>query len=101
MHIYPNATFKVIDVFLSKKSIKCKYQHCISTSNGSISIDISIVLRARFKKALGAVGRWGLISKKIEFPFFWPKAKIYHPGKLKFQNDLKRVYPNAYYKYFS
>ena len=49
----------------SLKSSKYEYQHCIYTTNGSISIDISIFLGAPFKKALGAVGKWGPTSKKF------------------------------------
>ena len=53
----PNATFKIIEVIDSSslKSIKYEYQHCISSTNGSISIDISIFWGARFKKAPGTV----------------------------------------------
>ena len=45
----------------SLKIIKYEYQHCISRTYGSISIDISIIRGARFKKAPGAVCKWGLI----------------------------------------
>ena len=77
----------------SLKSIKYEYEHCLSSTNGSISIDIDIFLGVRLKKAPEAVCKWGPISKKLDLPFFWPKTKIYHPGKLKFQNDPKMVCP--------
>ena len=60
----------------SLKSIKYEYQHYISTTNGSISINISIFLGARFKKAPGAVGKWGPISKTFQiFHFFGQRQK--------------------------
>ena len=63
----------------SLKSIKYEYQHYISSTNGSISIDISIFLGVRFKNALEAVGKWGPISKKIGFPIFLAKRKNLTP----------------------
>ena len=54
----------------SLKRIKCEYQHCISSTNGSISIDISIFWGARFKKASEAVCKWGPIKKKKISHFF-------------------------------
>ena len=50
---------------LSLKNIKYEYQNCMSSTNGSVSIDISIFWGARFKKAPEAVGYWGPISKKF------------------------------------
>ena len=49
----------------SLTSIKYKYQHCTPSTNGSISIDISIFLVAQFKKAPRAAGKWGPISKNF------------------------------------
>ena len=49
----------------SLKSIKYEYQHCLSSTNGSISIDISIFLVVQFKNAREAVAKWGPISKKF------------------------------------
>ena len=61
----------------SLKRIKHEYHHCISSTNGSISIDISIFWGVRFKKAPGAVCKWGPISKNFWIShFFWQKAKI-------------------------
>ena len=49
----------------SLKSIKYEYQHCTSSINESISIDINIFGVCKSKKLGGAVGKWGTISKKI------------------------------------
>ena len=63
-------------MYSSLESIKNEYQHCISTTNGSIFIDISIFWGARFKKASVAVGKWdqfqflgkNLTPKQVEIP---------------------------------
>ena len=49
----------------SLKRIKYEYQYYIYSSNGSIFIDISIILVVPFKKAPGAENKWGPISKKF------------------------------------
>ena len=63
----------------SLKSIKYEYQHYISSTNGCISIDISIILGARFKKAPGAVCKWGPISKTFWISHFLAKDKNLTP----------------------
>ena len=78
----------------SLKSIKYECQHCISSTNGSISINSSIFWGGTIqKKPWGQYVNLVRFQKKLDFPFFWPKAKILQPGKLKFQHDLKRVCP--------
>ena len=59
----------------SLKSNKYEYQHCISSTNGSISVDIGIFWGARFKKAPEAVGKWNPLRKKNGFPIFLAKGK--------------------------
>ena len=67
----------------SLKSTKYDYQHCISSTNGSISIDISIFWGARFKKTRRALGKWGPISKKKNgFPIFLVKGKNLTPREV-------------------
>ena len=66
----------------SLKSIKYEYQHCISSTNGTISIDISIFFGVRFKKAPGAVGKWGPIFKKYGFAIFLAKEKNLTPRQV-------------------
>ena len=61
-----------------------------------IFLSILVYFGTAIQKAPGAVGKWDRTSKNfLDFLFFWPKAKILHPGKLKFQNDPKRVCPNT------
>ena len=55
----------------SLKSIKYESQHYISSANDSISIDISVFWEGRFKKAPGAIGKWGPISKKFSISHFF------------------------------
>ena len=64
------------------KSIKYEYQHYISSTNGSISLDISIILGARLKKAPGAVRKWGPISKNFGFPIILAKDKNLTPRQV-------------------
>ena len=53
-----------------------KYQHCISSTNSSISIDINIFGGCNSKKARGAVCKWRTISKKNWISqFFGQKQK--------------------------
>ena len=59
----------------SLKSIKYEYQHYISSTNGFISINMSIFFAARFKKPPGAVCNWGPISKKKGFPIFFDQRQ--------------------------
>ena len=59
----------------SLKSIKYEYQHCISNTNSSISIDISIFWGARLKKAPGEVCTWVRFQKILDFPFFDQRQK--------------------------
>ena len=66
----------------SLKSIKFEYQHYISSTNGSISIDISIFWGVQFKKAPGAVAKWDPISKKNGFPMFLAKGKNLTPRQV-------------------
>ena len=80
----------------SPKKIEYEYQHYISSTNGFIFIDVSIFLGARFEKAPGVGSKWGLISKKIWISdFFGQRQKSNTQGKLKFQNDPKRVCPTV------
>ena len=72
-----NITFNVIDVFLFKS---IEYQHCIFSTNGSISVDINIFWGVQFKEAPRAVGKWGPISEE-----FW----ISYSHFLK--SDFKRI----------
>ena len=58
----------------SLKCTKYDFQQNISGSNGFISIDISMFWETRFKKAPGAVGKWGTVSKKFGFPIFLAKG---------------------------
>ena len=62
-------------MFSSLQSIKYEYQHYISSANGFISVDISIFWGARFKKAAGAVAKWGPISKKFWISHFFGQRK--------------------------
>ena len=64
----------------SLKSIKYEYQHYISSTNGSISIDVSIFMGMQFKKAPGAVGKWGPISEI--FLMFLAKGKNLTPRQV-------------------
>ena len=73
----------------SLKSIRYEYQHSISYTNGSISINISIFWGRNSKKPWGLYVNGVRFQKKIGFPIFLAKAKIQHPGKLKLQNDPK------------
>ena len=66
----------------SLKNVKYEYQHYISSPNGSISIDISIFLGERLKKAPGAVCNWGPISKNFGFPIFLAKDKNVTPRQV-------------------
>ena len=51
---------------------------------------------ARFRKAPGAASKRDPISKKFCIShFFWLKAKMKHPCKLKLKNDPKRVCPTV------
>ena len=52
----------------SLKSIKYEYQHCISNTNGSIFIEISIFWGAPFIKALRAVRKWVRFQKNFGSP---------------------------------
>ena len=67
-------------MFFSLKSIKYEYQHYIFSTNGSISIDITIFWGARFKKAPEAVCKWGTISKKKRISYFFAKDKNLTPS---------------------
>ena len=62
-------------MFSSLQSIKYEHQHYISSSDDSISIDISIFWGARFKKAPGTVGKRGPISKKFWISHFFGQRK--------------------------
>ena len=62
----------------SLKSIKYEYQQCISSTNGFISINISIFWGAQFIKALGAVGKWGMISKKVWISHFFGQRQKFN-----------------------
>ena len=64
------------------KSIKYEYQHYIFSSNGSISLDISIILGAQFEKAPGAVCKWGPISKNFGFSIILAKDKNLTPRQV-------------------
>ena len=75
-------------MFFSLKSIKYEYQHCTYSSNGSISIDISIFRGARFKIAPGAVRKWSPISKKIGFSIFLAKGKNLTPRQVEIPTAL-------------
>ena len=66
----------------SLKSIKYEQQHCISSTNSSISIDNSIILGAQFKKAPAAVSKWGSISKKFWISHFLAKDKNLTPRQV-------------------
>ena len=47
-------------------------------------------------KMEGAGSKVGVIlKKKLDFPLFQFKTKIYDPGKVKLKNDPKRVCPNV------
>ena len=68
-------------LYFSLKSVKYEYQHCISRTNGSISITVNVFWEARFKKAPRAV--WGLISKKkIGFIIFLAKGENQTPRQV-------------------
>ena len=72
----------------SLKSIKHEYQHCISSTNGSISIGIGIFRGAGFKKDPGAVGKWGLIFKIFGFSIFFAKGKNLTPTQVEIPKRL-------------
>ena len=57
------------------KSIKYEQQHCISSINSSVSINISIFWGAQFKKAPGAICKWFRFQKNFGFPIFLAKDK--------------------------
>ena len=59
-----------------------KYQHCISSTDGSISIHTSIFLGAQFQKAPGAVGKWGPFSKRNWISYFLAKGKNLTPRQV-------------------
>ena len=66
----------------SPKSIKYEDQHCISSTNGSISIDISIFWEVRSRKVPGAVGKWGLTAKKYWISNFFGQRQNLTPRQI-------------------
>ena len=71
-----------LQMSFSLKSIKYEYQHCISSTNDSISINISIFWGGRFKIVPRAVCKWGLISKNYGFTIFLAKGKNLRPRQV-------------------
>ena len=67
----------------SQKSIKYEYQLCLSSTNGSISIDISIIWEAQFKKKPQGQRVNGVrFQKNFGFSIFSAKGKNLTPRQV-------------------
>ena len=64
------------------KSIEYEYQHCISSTNASISIDFSIFWGRDSKKRRGQQVNGVRFQKKIGFPIFLAKGKNLTPRQV-------------------